>query len=139
MGYRSEVAFILEFHTKKQAQDCLSSILYKIDHTEKPEWNWDYMPSLFSVKGKYLLFEAGSLKWYESYPDVRFLEKIYKDYEDHGGCIGSRFVRVGEEAGDVEIDNYGDSNDLWDFVDISQSIDISYPRELEDKEDEPDA
>ena len=67
------------------------------------------------------------IKWYESYPDIGAIERFiseaecdeYKITDDDGKEVSSseliRFVRVGEESGDVEIRGSG----YWDITPVT--------------------
>ena len=65
-------------------------------------------------------FRATNVKWYDSYPDVkmhdRLLEFIDDTYHD-GGNIGWKFIRVGEEHGDVDEKDGGDSEIIYELHD----------------------
>ena len=47
-----------------------------------------------------VLLEFESWKWYESYPDIAMYESMFKLLTD--GNIPYDFVRIGEDAGDIE-------------------------------------
>ena len=62
-----------------------------------------------------LKFEFNDIKWYESYPDVIAFEWMLAEFAnaDEDGIEGycTEFIRVGEEANDVEQRHSGDHNE----------------------------
>ena len=71
-----------------------------------------------------LNFYADSVKWYDSYPDVKMhnalLEFISEHYDtDDGkeGGVGWKFIRVGEDQGDVDEREGGDHDIVCELHD----------------------
>jgi hypothetical protein len=109
MGYRSDVMAV--FYTYEPNE--FPSIKLFIDE-HVPEWFKDseYM-STFSHKStsgadKYLSgikFSMNGLKWYTSYSDVQGFERMIDKFDalcEGGNKWVWEFIRIGEEAGDVE-------------------------------------
>jgi hypothetical protein len=63
-----------------------------------------------------------SVKWYESYPDVKCHINLMSMARDSGA--GSAFINIGEEPNDiaVEIDTAEVDLDLYDFFGVSRQI-----------------
>jgi hypothetical protein len=95
MGYRSTVAFVISFETKEQLDNYLAPRLLdenlKNDRENFSRIAWDDASVMYHAEG---------IKWYDNYEDVIALTKLYKDTIEAGGAY--RFIRVGEEATDVE-------------------------------------
>jgi hypothetical protein len=118
MGYRSQVVLAISKHltpflTMKVSQNKeAESLVFKHnDHFDR-----DYGGD------KSWLIRWDSIKWYESYEDIQTLERFIQEatsdeyeFEIDGTAEASsdhiRFVRVGEESGDVEMSGDG----FWDI------------------------
>jgi len=118
MGYRSQVVLAISKHltpfltlavTQNKAAE---SLVFKDADTFNRDYDGD----------KSWLFTWDSIKWYESYEDIQalelFIQKASSDeYEfevegvEQSSCEHIRFVRVGEETGDVEMSGDG----FWDI------------------------
>jgi len=127
MGYRSQVVLAISKHltpflvlATSQNKDA-ETLVFK-DHDI---FDRDYQGD------KSWLITWGGVKWYDSYPDIQAIEKFIQEavcdeyeFEDDDGKKGLssehiRFVRVGEEDGDVEVSGDG-------FWDIYPSTTICY-------------
>ena len=118
MGYRSEVVLAISKHltpflTLATSQNAAAQTLVfrDADHFDR-----DYGGD------KSWLIRWDSIKWYESYEDIQtlelFIQKASSDeyeFEVNGkaqsSCEHIRFVRVGEESGDIEMSGDG----FWDI------------------------
>ena len=126
MGYRSQVVLAISKHltpffTLKVTQNkAAESLVFQ----DADEFDRDYGDAAS------WLIRFDSIKWYESYEDIQTLEQFIQEasadeyeFEVDGiaqsSCEHIRFVRVGEEAGDVEVAGDG-------FWDIYPSTSISY-------------
>ena len=127
MGYRSSVVLAISKHltpflTLACAQEPeAQSLVFK--HNDK--FDRDYGGD------KSWLFVWDGIKWYDSFEEIQTICKFIDDavcdeyqFEDDDGNAGAssehiRFVRVGEESGDIEM--LGDG-----FWDIYPSTTISY-------------
>jgi hypothetical protein len=109
MGYRSTVAFVISFETKEQLDNYLAPRLLdenlKNDRENFSRITWDDAS---------VMYHAEDIKWYNEYEDVRALTKLYKDTIEAGGAY--RFIRVGEEATDVEEQSF-ESDGVEPFYD----------------------
>jgi hypothetical protein len=128
MGYRSDVAYVIHFDTIEHRDNFITLMHAK---NEEPT-----NTALSEVQYKYgahpiITLHQEGWKWYDAYPEVQAHHALMRDAE---GLFGAewRFVRVGEDANDVETQSGGDGNyDLWEYVDPVTSISIDFP--------EPDA
>jgi hypothetical protein len=76
------------------------------------EWNDDMLV---------LQFTATSVKWYDSFPEidrfVKFLGEVQElEYQ-------YEFIRLGEDADDIEEDSTGDANS---YLSVTRSIEVSF-------------
>ena len=109
MGYRSTVAFIISFKDKETLDNYLAPRLLdehiKNDRDNFSRIAWDDASAMYHVE---------DVKWYDTYPDVQALTKLYKDTIEAGGAY--RFIRVGEEDKDIE-EEYAESDTTEPFWD----------------------
>lgn len=77
-------------------------------------------------------FYEDGLKWYDSYKDVQAHERLYEMMEDYAEEYGSEtmnnpvscaFIRIGEEADDIE--ERGGGYDPWNIMYVSRSIEMN--------------
>ena len=126
MGYRSQVVLAISKHltpflTLATSQNTeAQALVFKYADTFERDYGGD----------KSWLLVWDDIKWYESYEDIQAIEKFVQEascdeyeFEVDGIKEASsehiRFVRVGEESGDIE--TIGDG-----FWDISASTHINY-------------
>ena len=118
MGYRSEVVLAISKHltpfltlATSQNAEAQTLVFKHADHFDR-----DYGGD------KSWLIRWDHIKWYESYDDIQTLEKFIQEASDdeyefevdgkaQSSCDHIRFVRVGEESGDIEM--MGDG--FWDI------------------------
>ena len=118
MGYRSEVVLAISKHltpflTLATAQNSAAQTLVfnDADHFDR-----DYGGD------KSWLIRWDSIKWYESYEDIQTIEKFVQeaasdeyefevDGKAQSSCEHIKFVRVGEESDDIEMQGEG----FWDI------------------------
>jgi hypothetical protein len=126
MGYRSEVVLAISKHltpflTLATSQNAAAQALV---FNDADEFERDYYGD------KSWLIRWHDIKWYDSYEEIQTLEKFIQeavsdeyefevDGKAQSSCEHIRFVRVGEEAGDIEV--MGDG-----FWDIHTSTAINY-------------
>lgn len=79
------------------------------------DYGWDDDKFIFYVDG---------VKWYESYPDVQMMEKLFAFVEELGeeseSWYSGMFCRLGEESDDTEQRSFGDDpwSEMWIVRDI---------------------
>lgn len=118
MGYRSDVAYKIDFHTDEAYWGFVAKA--KLD----PETAECFEDEAFKQddENKNLRFYATQVKWYESYDEVDCHTKLWDnacEFElthdaDKNLCSGY-FVRIGEEYDDIETKDFGNDppyNDL---------------------------
>jgi hypothetical protein len=141
MGYRSDVAYLIrgpkdtmmgllaqikvaEPHLQEALKDCVV--------TEQPSKHWVYEDGKsheVTVPTVTVAFHMQGVKWYDSYPYVQnheALRRYFADaHEEHNDSyeIDTRFVRIGEETGDIDETDTGDDHwDLHERLNVSVSL-----------------
>ena len=118
MGYRSQVVlaiskhltpfFMMKLSQNKEAEALVFKHADGFDRDYQGDKSW--------------LIRFDAIKWYESYEDIQTLELFIQEAHDdeyefevdgkaQSSCEHIRFVRVGEESGDIEM--MGDG--FWDI------------------------
>ena len=122
MGYRSQVVMAIS----KELIPFLLLATSKCKETEELVFKYGNLDRNYENDKSWLLVWDG-IKWYEGYPDIDAIEKFIDDAEsgdwaitnDDGQDVHSeelfRFVRVGEEHGDVEVRGSG----YWDITPVT--------------------
>jgi len=130
MGYRSDVAYTIRFTSDHDEKNKQSFFTFLAEAKSKAataacfgeqEWaEFQIDEARFRIN-----FAADYVKWYESYPDVACHEALIslaKEWADESDNpeIGYRFVRIGEDADDIEQKEGGDAD--WDWVQVERTI-----------------
>lgn len=122
MGYRSDVAYVIRFGTTDQRDTFVELVKHR------NEKNW--AQAIEECEARYaepiITFETSDVKWYESYEDVQahhaildWAAELYKE-------AGYRIVQVGEDGAE-QINEGGNSDDLWDYIYTSHSVNTEFP------------
>lgn len=122
MGYRSEVAYVIKFNTISDRESFVTLMLAKNEPVtaqaiDECECRYGNHPII--------TFSAGDVKWYESYPDVKIHHALMKQAAELYDAAW-RFVRIGEEQGDIEVEEHGEK-DLWEYIEPRSYISIDLP------------
>ena len=121
MGYRSDVKALIypaggEHNLLNY--DKLKTLMNTTFKDVLDYWSDDYFT--WDDKHRVLKFDANSIKWYDSYPEVdrftKFLEEV-RDLE-----YEYEFIRLGEEGDDVDEDSTGDAEG---YMYVSRSIEVN--------------
>jgi hypothetical protein len=119
MGYRSEVSYIVKFKDNADREAFINLLLVAKDaHTIEA------LKELNKLEDDKLFFHAEDVKWYDGYEGVKAHTQIYLQAVELFEGAGYRYVRIGEEVEDIEIEEDGDYDDLWDYTSINRSIDV---------------
>lgn len=117
MGYRSDVKIVV-IASSKEAMDDLLAVYAMLPEVQKAggfeELGWERYEL---GEGRVLTYEADDVKWYDSYDDVTVIMRLLEDVsifnqERSEDVYAARFVRVGEEYNDIEVEHYGDR---WEY------------------------
>ena len=114
MGYYSDVQFVAAFPSPDKLTNFLA-------HRRITNWQYDQYTSLsndeFTVSGQYLMYHDNSVKWYENYESVKWVELVFDDAVKWGAAAS--FHRIGEEVDDIQLEHFesdGNENDLMDLL-----------------------
>jgi hypothetical protein len=125
MGYRSEVAYVINFMDEDKRKEFIALMKVRGDElwTAVKECSLDrFFPCIN--------FHASDVKWYDSYPDVRMhhnlLDWVAEHYSDYAGY---KFMRVGEEMGDTD-DRFGGNDEFYPEEDFYFTQGMELPFQL---------
>jgi predicted nuclease of restriction endonuclease-like RecB superfamily len=110
MGYRSDVAYAIQFNNADERATFRDVMLHKNDQhiTQALEEVDDY-------KNKYIVFKINDIKWYDSYPDVKahhkLMEQAFELFE-----ASYRFLAVGEDGAETYEADGPHEDDLYDMI-----------------------
>jgi hypothetical protein len=125
MGYRSDVAYIIKFNDIETRDNFVTLMLAKNNpQTTQALSECEYGYSDDPI----ITFEAFSVKWYNSFEDVKAHERLMLDaveiFKHKGGRY--RYVGVGEDgAEDFREDD--DEGDLYEYISTVHEIQTSFP------------
>ena len=122
MGYRSDVKALI--YPQGGDQNLLEydklKLLFNTTFKDVFEaWGKDYFE--WDDKHRVLIFNADSVKWYDSYPEVQKFVQFLTDVA--GLDYQYEFLRLGEEDDDIEDDRTGDAEG---YMYINRSIEVSF-------------
>ena len=149
MGYRSDVAYgvrvdevnLSENATEEEknlsADGIFLLMLTEMQQDEVAKKCFDSTNEIndyltINKENRSIKFYADSLKWYDNYEDVKAHERLYAIAEEYAEQYGSEtmnnpvscaFIRIGEEADDVE--ERGGGYDPWNIMYVSRSIEMN--------------
>jgi hypothetical protein len=133
MGYRSDVAYTIRFTDDHDTNNEQSFYTFLAEAKTKPACAIALSEVVVSNKHHAFYFTAADVKWYESYPDVashHALLELAGDWaaQVHEGklhCrIGSVFVRIGEDATDIEEVHAGDYG--YDWISVRRELNTDW-------------
>jgi hypothetical protein len=133
MGYRSDVAYTIRFTTDDtRAKQSFYTFLAEAKSNAAtalcfttpnvPSWVFEVDEENYQIN-----FYADSVKWYDSFSEVQCHEALinlaneWVNDEDNKSGIAYKFVRIGEDAEDIEQREGGDAD--YDWVQVCRSID----------------
>ena len=121
MGYRSDVKALiypLGGEHNLLEYDKLKLLFNTTFQDVFEAWGEDYFS--WNDKHRVLEFDANSVKWYDSYPEVQTLVKFLADVHELG--YEYEFMRIGEEDEDIETDNSGDAEN---YMYVERTIQVN--------------
>ena len=106
MGYYSDVRMTIEGPEDKLLAAFAAFALSGV----KKEWLDEYvLTSEGNGRAVAILGHGGvSWKWYSDYEDVKEHERIWSYFSERENEFSGAFIRVGEDAGDIEHRYFGD-------------------------------
>ena len=121
MGYRSDVIYGAEFESAEKAEAAYLAAKIKFS----TEGIYFTMDNYFKTYENLIIFEQESVKWYDGYADVEYVDSIFNFFGELGA--GCRKVRVGEEDTDTEIEDYGNEDMIEALYEIYIVREITRP------------
>lgn len=123
MGYRSDVMYVIKFHTIEKRDNFVTLMLAKNDPVTTQ--------ALDECEHRYkddplISFHMEDIKWYTSFAEIRIHHSLMEQAEELYNA-GWRFVRIGEETGDIEQEEHGEM-DLWEYMEARSYINANLPR-----------
>lgn len=133
MGYRSNVAYVIRFKDKAQCDAFIHLQLAKAD-----KHITEAIGELTRVDENVLGFHHDHVKWYDDYEDVMAHHTLMNDalklfnetptgeevpYDEQAGY---RFIRLGEEDDDNTVDEEGNSEGLYEYIEWYRNIEVGF-------------
>ena len=125
MGYRSDVAYVIKFDDIETRDNFVTLMLAKNDKwitqaLDECEYRYDDDPVI--------TFETQSVKWYDSFDDVKAHHQLMRDavaiYKEKGGRY--RFIAVGED-GEENCDENDGEGDLYEYITTVHEVRTDFP------------
>jgi len=121
MGYRSDVTVLIYPDNGEQNAERYDMLKVLMNTTFKKIYEEFDEAFEWLDNHRVLKFAVESVKWYDSYPDVRDFQSMLEDISDMEG-LNYEFMRVGEDYDDIEQNQRGD--DLQYHISVSRSIEV---------------
>ena len=125
MGYRTDGIWLI----RGTVEDITAAMVSARMNHPSPARELDMDFSIFDVYEArhnnnivgYIKLQFDGWKWYSSYTDIQWLERLWAYWSENPALSGTR-VHVGEEETDVEVDRFGDDpTDVY----ITRSIEVN--------------
>lgn len=114
MGYRSDVAYAIQFNSADERATFRDVMLHKNDThiTQAIEEVSDYRDGFKDV---YIVFKINDVKWYDSYPDVQAHRQLMEQ-----ACelfdASYRFIAIGEDGAETYNADGPNEDNLYDMI-----------------------
>ena len=110
MGYRSDVAYAIQFNNADERATFRDVMLHKNDPhiTQALEEVDDY-------KNKYIVFKDSDVKWYDSYPDV-IAHRQLREQACELFDASYRFIAIGEDGAETYHADGPNEDDLYEMI-----------------------
>jgi hypothetical protein len=132
MGYRSEVAYRIGFTDKEVLNEYIALVMLKGNEEVKALRECQIELPDNGSEECFINFYQRDVKWYDSFPDVQAHTWLYKfakkRFPDN---VSYKFLRVGEETGDIEDDCNDEVFDLQDDFYTYTSMEIPFAHDYE--------
>lgn len=121
MGYRSEVKGLI--YGTADEMEAFKLACFDLYNQVREDFG-DEITDESNDKFKLLYLNAPYTKWYDEYEEVQRWSELYDLARDAG--LNVEFMRAGEEQGDVEVDNSGESCEY--YLEMVQRVDAHFHR-----------
>lgn len=138
MGYRSDVVIAFAFKTKEQIEEVMA--VYRMNekvqkHKLEANWKTHEWGDLHGLTATF-----NNVKWYETYDDVigfEHMREVVEMFNEERGDVdfpyAYRFIRIGENVDDIQVDActsepeaYDLADELWERVGIVREISTNF-------------
>jgi hypothetical protein len=132
MGYRSQVAYVISFDDKQTLNEFIAKIMVLGGHVcdALKECQIEVVEGMLNCYR--INFFASDVKWYDTFPEVEghnMLRELAEEW--YSGKSASRFIRIGEEHGDIDEQTEGDSADLYDDFYTYTHMELPFDKDYE--------
>lgn len=132
MGYRSNTAYVIRFKNKEQCDAFINIQLAKAD-----KHITEAIGELTRVEDNVLGWHEQYVKWYDDYEDVKAHKTLMSEAitlfgednpecEDYDDQAGYRFIRLGEEDDDNTVEEEGNSECLYEYIEWYRNVEVSF-------------
>jgi hypothetical protein len=122
MGYRSDVAYIIEFESYEDRDTYAHLKLALVP--DDPEHQAMLECEYESKSRPIITFQAYDVKWYPDYGDVRAHTRLYINSTDVFETARWRFVALGEDGQTDE--NANDDGELYEALHVVHQLNCSF-------------
>jgi hypothetical protein len=132
MGYRSEVAYVIGFNNKEVLSEFIALVMLKGGEFRKALSECEIKIQDNGSEECFINFYQREVKWYDSFPDVQAHTWLYKyAVERFPDDASYKFLRIGEEQGDIEDDCEDSVIDLSGDFFTYTSMEIPFAHDYE--------
>jgi hypothetical protein len=126
MGYRSDVAYVIEFEDLQTLNEFIALVMVK-GGAEKEALS----ECLILPKDCRICYCVDDVKWYEHFTQVQAHTWLYNYAVERFGTerAGYEFVRIGEETNDIEWESAGDIQ--HGSIAVNRSLDLPFEYDYE--------
>jgi hypothetical protein len=122
MGYRSDVAYVIRFNTADERD----TFVELVKHRNETLWTEAVDACETKYEQPIITFKAEDVKWYADYDDVKVHNEMLRWALELYEGAGYRIVTLGED-GVEEVYQDGVTDDLWDYIYTSHSLNTEFP------------
>lgn len=129
MGYRSQVSYVIRFETHAKRDEYVALVLAKNDPHLTKALGQCYVPtSNEQLDDPIIYFNVTDWKWYPDYPEVKAHTTLYTwAHELYPDECDYRFIRIGENADDIDEDSTNGNFDEYEDVYPVSVVESRYP------------
>lgn len=110
MGYRSDVAYAIQFNDADERATFRDVMLHKNDKHINTA-----LEEVSDYKDKFIVFKDTDTKWYDSYPEVQAHNKLQEDACELFNA-SYRFIAIGEDGAETYHADGPNEDDLYDMI-----------------------
>ena len=122
MGYRSDVAYVIRFETAGQRD----TFVELVKHRNDEHWTEAINDCETNYEEPIITFEVESVKWYDSFDEVRAHDALMEWAVELYPNAGFRIVQIGEDGAE-ETNEGGNDDDLYDYIHTSHALNTDFP------------